>query len=77
VESVTPGSAAADAGIQNGDLIVEVDGTDIRSFDELRGLVSSRSPGETVTVTVVRDGERQDLEVTLGTLGTGEPTEGD
>jgi S1-C subfamily serine protease len=70
VESVTPGSAAADAGIRNGDLIVEVDGTAIRSFDELRGLVSSRSPGEQVTVTVIRDGERQDIEVTLGTLTT-------
>jgi S1-C subfamily serine protease len=70
VQSVTPGSAADQAGIKDGDLIVEVDGTDIRSFDELRGLISSHSPGETVTVTVIRDGQRIDVQVTLGTLGT-------
>ena len=52
----TPGGAADQAGIKDGDLIVAVDGTPIRSFDELRGLISSHSPGETVTVTVVRDG---------------------
>jgi putative serine protease PepD len=70
VQSVTPGSAADQAGVEDGDLIVDVDGTDIRSFDELRGLISSHSPGETVTVTVIRDGQRIDLQVTLGTLGT-------
>lgn len=70
VQSVTPGSAADQAGIRDGDLIVDVDGTDIRSFDELRGLISSHSPGETVTVTVIRDGQRIDVEVTLGTLTT-------
>jgi putative serine protease PepD len=68
VESVTPDGAADAAGIQNGDLIVSVDGTDIRSFDELRGLISSHSPGETVVVEVVRDGETVEIEVTLGTL---------
>jgi S1-C subfamily serine protease len=70
VQSVTPGSAADQAGIRDGDLIVDVDGTDIRSFDELRGLISSHSPGETVTVTIIRDGQSTDVEVTLGTLGT-------
>ena len=70
VQSVTEGGAAAEAGIQDGDLIVGVDGTPIRGFDELRGLISSHSPGETVTVTVVRDGERIDIEVTLGTLSS-------
>jgi S1-C subfamily serine protease len=68
-ETVTTGGPAAQAGIKDGDVVVSVDGTTIRSFDELRGLISSHSPGETVTVTVVRDGQRLDLEVTLGTLG--------
>jgi S1-C subfamily serine protease len=71
VQSVTPGGAADLAGIRDGDLIVDVDGTAIRSFDELRGFISSHSPGETVTVTVIRDGERIEIEVTLGTLSTG------
>ena len=68
-ETVTSGSPADQAGIRAGDLIIGVDGTTIRSFDELRGLISSHSPGETVSVTVVRNGERMNLEVTLGTLG--------
>jgi len=70
VQSVTPGSAAESAGIREGDLIVGVDDIDIRSFDELRGLISSYSPGDTVTVTVERGGEEIELEVTLGTLNT-------
>lgn len=70
VQSVTGGEAADDAGIRDGDLIVSVDGTPIRSFDELRGLISSHSPGETVTVTVLRDGQRIDVEVQLGTLSS-------
>ncbi len=74
VQSVTEGGAAAKAGIKDGDLIVSVDGTTIRGFDELRGLISSHSPGETVTVTVVRDGERIDIEVTLGTLSSSAST---
>ncbi len=69
VESVTSGGAADQAGIVDGDLIVAVDGTAIRSFDELRGLISSHSPGDTVSVTVVRGGQQQDLQVTLGTMG--------
>ena len=70
VERVSPGGAAADAGIQEGDVIVSVDGTPIRSFEELRGLISSHSPGETVTVTVERNGETKDIQVTLGTLSS-------
>ncbi len=61
----TPGSRPATSSSS-------VDGTPIRGFDELRGLISSHSPGETVTVTVVRDGERIDIEVTLGTLSSSE-----
>jgi putative serine protease PepD len=74
VQSVTPGGAADKAGIKDGDLIVSVDGTPIRGFDELRGLISSHSPGETVTITVVRDGQRIDIDVTLGTLSASAST---
>lgn len=69
VQGVTEGSAAATAGIRAGDRIVAVDGSPIRSFEELRGTISSYSPGDEVTVTVVRGDQRLDLPVTLGTLG--------
>ena len=70
VKSVTPGGPADDAGIQPGDLITAVDDTPIHAFDELRGTISAYNPGETVTVTIERDGQSSQVQVTLGTLGT-------
>jgi putative serine protease PepD len=73
---------AADAGIREatgqrtvdgrqvptgGDVIVEFDGQEITSADELQSAVESKRPGDTVEVTVVRGGDRKTLEVTLGT----------
>ena len=69
VQSVTSGGAAANAGIKAGDLIVSVDGTPIRSFEELRGTISAFSPGDVVTVEYVRDGQTKEATVTLGSLG--------
>lgn len=82
VEEVTPGSPAADAGIQggtttkivrgveiltNGDIIVAVNGVFVRDLDQLLGyLVENTSPGDTVTMTIVRGEETLDLPVTLG-----------
>ena len=48
------------------DLIVAVDGKPIKSVDDLLSEVEALAPGEAVTVTVVRDGKRQDVPVTLG-----------
>ena len=48
------------------DLIVAVDGKPIKSVDDLLSEVEARAPGEAVTVTVIRDGKRQDVPVTLG-----------
>jgi S1-C subfamily serine protease len=70
VKSVTPGGPADSAGIQPGDLITAVDGTQIHAFDELRGTISAYNPGDTVTVTIERDGQSSQVQVTLGTLGT-------
>jgi len=67
VDQVIPGGAAERAGIQVGDLIVAVDGFEIRSFDQLRGVISSYSPGDSVTVEVERGGDTVSVEVTLGT----------
>ncbi|MBU6330192.1 MAG: trypsin-like peptidase domain-containing protein, partial [Acidobacteria bacterium] len=70
VQSVTPGGAADQGGIRAGDLIVAVDDTPIHAFDELRGTISAYTPGDTVTVTIERDGQQSQVSVTLGTLGT-------
>lgn len=68
VQSVTGGGAADKAGIKSGDLIISVDGNPIHSFDDLRGTINAYSPGDTVTVQIIRNGTTQNVQVTLGTL---------
>ena len=47
-------------------MILEVDGQKVVLPDDLARFVAYRKPGETVTLTVLRDGERKQVEVTLG-----------
>ena len=63
VESVRDESPAAQAGLQSGDLIVELDGERVRSARQLGRLVSETLAGRNVKAVVVRDGERMDLEL--------------
>jgi S1-C subfamily serine protease len=49
-----------------GDVILQVDGHDIVTPDDLAHYVSAHRPGEKVTLTVLRDGDREQVEVTLG-----------
>ncbi|MDX6589787.1 MAG: hypothetical protein QOI84_1061 [Solirubrobacterales bacterium] len=49
-----------------GDVILQLDGKDIVQPDDLARLVSAHQPGEKVTVTVLRDNQRKQIEVTLG-----------
>jgi len=76
VREVTSGGAAAAAGIQNGDLIVSVDGTPVKSFEELRGAIASHSPGDQVTLEIVRDAKTSTVTVTLGTLSSSSSSNG-
>lgn len=50
-----------------GDVIVALDGKEISSSAELQSAVDAKRPGDTVSVTVVRNGERRTVKVTLGT----------
>lgn len=63
------GSATVDGQEQptGGDVIVALDGKGISSSAELQSAVDAERPGDTVSVTVVRDGRRRTFEVTLGT----------
>jgi serine protease Do len=66
VVSVEPGSGAARAGVQTGDVIVAVDGDELRTAYDLRALVGTRRPGERLDLTIVRDDRRQNVTVELG-----------
>lgn len=62
---VLEGTPAAEAGLREGDIITRIDGADIQSMIELSSQIQRRSPGETVTLDVIRDGEKRQFEVTL------------
>jgi membrane-associated protease RseP (regulator of RpoE activity) len=64
VNTLTPGSPATQVGLLRGDQIVAIDGQDVSTFEDLTSIVRER-PGETVTLTVVRDGETIELTPTL------------
>lgn len=67
VEDVTQGSAAAQAGLQKGDLVTAIDGTPVVGSESLVAQVRSHEVGKEVTLKVLRGGETLELKVTLGT----------
>jgi putative serine protease PepD len=80
VTAVVPGSPVAGAGLRGvtgnnpatADIITALDDRSVRSFDDIAEHINARNPGDTVRVTIVRGGQSQTLDVTLGTW---QPTE--
>jgi Do/DeqQ family serine protease len=68
VASVEAGSPAERAGLKKGDVIVGINGTDVKDGNELRNAVSQLLPGTNTTVVVVRDGREQRVDVRLAEL---------
>ena len=66
VGDLTAGGGAEQAGIQTGDVIVAIDGKPVADSTELVVTVRAKAPGDTITVTVQRDGQTVDIPVTLG-----------
>ena len=66
IESVTPDGAAERGGLQNGDLLVSIDGKAITSHDDYDKAAVTFSPERAVTFEVTRDGRRLPLEITPG-----------
>ena len=66
VEKVVPGSAAEQAGIQAGDLILKLDGKTISSGDELTLAIGDHKPGDKATLTIQRNGQEMTVDVTFG-----------
>jgi 2-alkenal reductase len=80
VTQVVPGGPADQAGIRGGtqptsnerllaggDVITAIDGQPVTTFDDLLGyLTTHKSPGETVVLTILREGQSMDVTVTLG-----------
>lgn len=66
VVAVSDGGPAADAGIQENDIITKIDGEQVASADGLIIALREHEVGDKVTLTVVRDSKEQEVEVTLG-----------
>jgi membrane-associated protease RseP (regulator of RpoE activity) len=62
---VVPGSAAARAGLHDGDVIVRFDDAPVISFDDLRTVLRTKHPGDTVEVVYLRDGREHATSATL------------
>jgi putative serine protease PepD len=67
VIGVVPGSPAANAGLQAGDIITEIDGQPATDPNQIAALTLTKRPGNTVTVTYQRNGHTTTTTVTLGT----------
>ena len=76
VSDVNPGGPADDAGLEDGDIIREVDGHAIKDNLELIRWISSRQPGDEVQLKVFRDREMLTLVATLGDRERGLAQEG-
>ena len=57
---------ASKGGLKNNDVVVGFNGSKVQSPDQLTDLIHSTSAGKTVNLTVIRDGQKKDLSVTLG-----------
>lgn len=65
VAEVTSDGAAAEAGLQSGDVITAVDGKKVDKFGELQEIMANHSPGDKVTVTYIREKKTKTASLTL------------
>ena len=66
VQNVVPNAPAAKAGLQAGDIVVAVNGKPIQSSGELTRAVAANQPGTKVTLNLLRNGQKKDVQVTVG-----------
>jgi Do/DeqQ family serine protease len=65
INQVTPDSAAEEAGLQAGDIIIRVNNNKIRSFSELRARIGTLGADKKITLGVIRDGKEKVITATL------------
>jgi serine protease Do len=66
VAEVLDGAPAQKAGLQDGDVILDIGDDDVDGTNELSRLVAAYAPGETVRVKILRDGRERNISVKLG-----------
>jgi membrane-associated protease RseP (regulator of RpoE activity) len=66
IAGVVPESPAEKAGLEEGDLIVSMDGRDVETVEQLMDRVRAKKVGDPSKFSVQREGKRRDVTVTLG-----------
>jgi len=66
IHDVAPQSPAAKAGLKSGDVLNKVDNKDVKDMEGFRRFIMDKKSGDTVSLTIVRDGKEQVLTATLG-----------
>lgn len=66
VKQIQSNSPASNSDIKTGDIITEIDGTEISSMNELNKIKEQKNIGDKITLTVYRSGETKKVEITLG-----------
>ncbi|HEY5805913.1 MAG TPA: trypsin-like peptidase domain-containing protein [Candidatus Saccharimonadales bacterium] len=69
-DPLVDGGPAEKAGLKAGDVITQINGTAIDQSNSLSGLINKHRVGDKVTLTIVRDGKEQKIDVTLGAAPT-------
>src|SRR5687767_7184703 len=72
IRAVTPGAAAARAGIQQGDVVITVNNQPVNADQSLAYLISNLEIGSRVPIELIRDGQRRTVTVTIGERPTEE-----
>ncbi len=72
VSQVVDDSPAEDAGLKQGDIILELNGEEVRKVTEFRNRIALTVPGTKVTLTIQRDGDTKTIKVEIGKMDTDE-----
>jgi serine protease Do len=73
ISDVMKDSPAENAKLQSGDVIIEINGQTVNTTSELQINIASRSPGESVKLTLIRDGRKRNFTVKLDEMPNDEP----
>ncbi len=68
VSDVVPGAPAEKAGVKRGDIISEFNGKPVKDYHDLPRMVASMTPGEKVSLRVIRGDKAETMSVTVGEL---------
>lgn len=66
IDKVVQGSAAEKAGLLQGDIIIELDGKEVNSFNEVATCIHANEPGDAIIIELSRDGEKKKITAELG-----------